>query len=160
MAIEGITSHYKENLLRYHVATEDQIELILNGAFEILEQVGTDIMDPGARDYMEKYGCRVEGTRVYDDRELVKKAISTAPSHIQVYNRFGEHAMDVGGNNTYFGNGPTNPFYYDFETYERREARKSDVANSARLSDALPNIDFIMSLAGIRDWNPLIADTC
>ena len=52
MAIEGITSHYKENLLRYHVATEDQIELILNGAFEILEQVGTDIMDPGARDYM------------------------------------------------------------------------------------------------------------
>ncbi len=160
MAIEGIKSAYKENLMRYHVATEDQIELILNGAFEILEEVGTDIMDPGARDYMEKYGCRVEGTRVFVDRELVKKAIKTAPSHINVYNRFGELAMDVGGNNTYFGNGPTNPFYYDFETYERREARKSDVANSARLSDALPNIDFIMSLAGIRDWNPLIADTC
>lgn len=160
MAIEGIKSHYKENIKRYYVATEEEIELMINGAFEILEDVGTDVMDPGARDYMEKYGCRVEGTRVYVPRECVKKAISTAPSHVQVYNRFGEHAMDVGGGNVFFGNGPTNPFYYDFETYERREARKSDVANSARLSDALPNIDFIMSLAGIRDWNPLIADTC
>ena len=27
-----------------------------------------------------------------------------------------------------------NPFYYDFETYERRGSQKSDVANSARLS--------------------------
>ena len=160
MAIEGITSHYDENLLRYHVATEDQIELIINSAFEILETVGTDMMDPEARDYMAKYGCRVEGNRVYVPRECVKKAIKTAPSHIQVYNRFGEPAMDVGGNNTYFGNGPTNPFYYDFETYERREARKSDVRNTTILSDALPNIDFIMSLAGIRDWNPMIADTC
>ena len=80
MAIEGIKSHYNENIMRSYVATEEQIELILNGAFEILEEVGTDIMDPKARDYMEKYGCRVEGNRVYIDRELVKQAISTAPS--------------------------------------------------------------------------------
>ena len=75
MAIEGIKSHYNENIMRYYVATEEQIELILNGAFEILEEVGTDIMDPKARDYMEKYGCRVEGNRVYIDRELVKQAL-------------------------------------------------------------------------------------
>ena len=63
-------------------------------------------MDPKARDYMEKYGCRVEGNHVYIDRELVKQAISTAPSHIQVYNRFSNPPWDVGSNNTYFGNGP------------------------------------------------------
>lgn len=160
MAIEGVTSHYNENRTRYYVATEEQCELIINGAFEVLEEVGIHINSDEACDILANAGCKVEDKRVWIPRELVKKAIKTAPSHIQIYNRFGEPAMDVGGTNTYFGNGPTNPMYNDFETNARREARKSDVALTARLSDACENIDFVMSLAGIRDWNPLIADVC
>lgn len=160
MSIEGVKSYYNENKTRYYVAKEEECELMINGAFQILEEVGMVINSDEACAIMEKAGCKVENHRVWIPRELVKKAIETAPSHISIYNRFGEPAMDVGGTNTYFGNGPTNPMYNDFESNQRREARKSDVTLTARLSDACPNIDFVMSLAGIRDWNPLIADVC
>ncbi|MDO4541567.1 MAG: trimethylamine methyltransferase family protein, partial [Bacillota bacterium] len=144
-----------------YVATEAECEIIINGAFQILEEVGIHINSEEACDILSGAGCTVDENRIVKiPRELVKKAIESAPSHIQIYNRNGEPAMDLGGTNVYFGNGPTNPFYNDFETNERREARKSDVTLTARLSDALPNIDFVMSLAGIRDWNPLIADVC
>ena len=80
-------------------------------------------------------------------RELVDRARDTAPPMIPVYDRDGELAMQLGGRNAYFGTGSDLMNTYDLETGERRPSVLADVRRMARLCDALPNIDFVMSSA-------------
>lgn len=160
MAIEGIKSHYEQNKTRYHVATEDDCEKIILGALKILEKTGMVFKHPRALEVLKKSGCDVKGDRAWFPPDVVKKAIRTAPEEVVLYDRFGSEAIRAGGTRNYYGLGPTNPFFNDLVTGERRPVLKSDVADTAIVGDALPNIDFIMSLAGITDCNPRIADVC
>lgn len=160
MAIEGITSYYEQNKTRYYVLTEEQCEAIILTAMTIAEKTGNEVKHPKALALFKEAGCSVEGTRVKIPAEIIKKAIKGAPSKFFLHDRHGNEKLCVGGTNTYYGLGPTNPFYNDFETGQRRDAKKNDVKRTALVADALPNIDFVMSLAGIRDCNANIADVC
>jgi trimethylamine--corrinoid protein Co-methyltransferase len=51
----------------------------------------------------------------------------------------------------FFGTGSDTTFTLDLETGERRRAVSQDVEDIARLSDALDNIDFIMSMGNPSD---------
>ncbi|EHL09091.1 trimethylamine methyltransferase [Desulfitobacterium hafniense DP7] len=160
MSIEGIQSYYKENKTQYTVITEEECEKIIASALRILEKTGILVKTEEIRNLFQEHGCQVEGELVRIPADLVKSSIQSTPQEVVLYDRFGHEAIRVGGPSCHFGNGPTNPYFNDFETGERRKVLKSDVAQSARVSDALPNIDFVMSLAGITDWDPRIADVC
>ena len=149
MAIKGLESHYKENWTAYHALTEDQCEVVIEKAFEILEDIGIQ-SNPHVCDHFKTIGT-VEGDIVKLPREVVIEAIKSTPSHLDIYNRKGEKVIDLGGTNSYYGLGPTNPYFYDFETGERRRALYSDCAAASKLADALPEIDFLMSLSDIAD---------
>ncbi len=73
---------------------------------------------------------------------------------ITVYDRDGEPAMELGGYNSYFGTGSDLMSTYDLETGEHRPSVLEDVRRAARLCDALPNIDFVMSSAHPTDQDP------
>ena len=55
--------------------------------------------------------------------------------------------MFLEGERTFFGTGSDLPHTLDLETGERRPSLLSDVQSTARLADALPNLDFAMSMA-------------
>ncbi len=55
---------------------------------------------------------------------------------------------------SYFGTGSGCPYIIDPYSGERRKTKKKDVADAARLCDALPNIDFVMSSGLVRDQYP------
>lgn len=158
MSIKGLKSAYEQNKTNYSVATEAQCEKIIAGAFHIMANTGLDVKHEGAVKRLVDAGCTAKGERVRIPSELVIKAITSAAKEMVLYDRMGNAAIHAGGTNNYYGNGPTNPFYKDFETGERRACLKKDVANNVRVSDACPNIDFIMGLAGISDCHPNIAD--
>ena len=158
MAIEGITSHYNENVTKYRVLSEQECEKIIENALRIIGEIGMEVDDEASLKLLAEGGCEVEGTRVRLPREVVFKAIESAPSHIDVFDRNGNKVMDIGGTNVYFGTGPTNPNVNDFETKERRSALVEDTERSSRVCDALPNIDFVMNLADASDCPPEIND--
>ena len=54
--------------------------------------------------------------------------------------------MQLGGDRTYFGVGSDCMSIYDLKSGEHRKAVLDDVVNGVRLVDALPNIDFVMSM--------------
>ena len=62
--------------------------------------------------------------------------------------------MSLGRHNSYFGTGSDLMSTYDLETGEHRPSGLADVARAARLCDALPNIDFVMSCAHPNDIEP------
>ena len=76
---------------------------------------------------------------------LVGWARVMAPASFMVYDRAGDPAMELGGRNSYYGNGSDLMHLFDLETGERRLGKLEDVSVAARLCDALPNIDFVMS---------------
>lgn len=137
---------------------EEKIEKIVDAAFTIMETTGEEIHYEKAREILEKAGCTVEGLRVKIPREVTKKCIALAPDCIDIYDRNGNPAMKLTGRNTYFGGGPTCPYFYDARTGERRPAKKEDAAVSAKVTDALEHIDYAMSLVMVADETNVLAD--
>jgi trimethylamine--corrinoid protein Co-methyltransferase len=78
---------------------------------------------------------------------MVEEALSTARKDVVVHNRLGEPVMPLGPHQIYFGTGSDLIYTYDVDSGEHRKSLLDDVARSARLCDALDDIDFVMSFA-------------
>jgi trimethylamine---corrinoid protein Co-methyltransferase len=128
--------------------SETDRQAIYDAALEIIGDVGMRVHHPEARRLLVAAGCPVEGEDLLRiPRDLVEQARSTAPAVIDVFDREGRPAMSLGGYTAYFGTGSDLMSTWDLETGEHRPSTLSDVSRAARLCDALPNIDFIMSSA-------------
>lgn len=159
MAIRSIESNFLGNqTLQFRVLSEGQMEKILSSAFELLERTGVEVHSEEAVSLLKKAGCYVDGTRVRIPSFVIKKALGTVPSRVVLCDREGKRKMFLEGNNSYFGPGPTCPNFIDAETGVRRKTLKQDVVNTAKVTDDLPNIDFVMSLSMISDCTPVLAD--
>ncbi|HAM15378.1 MAG TPA: hypothetical protein DCP91_05880, partial [Eggerthellaceae bacterium] len=93
MAIKGLESHYHDNWTAYHALTEAQCEVVIEKAFEILEDIGIK-SNPHVCDHFKTIGT-VEGDIVKLPREVVIEAIKSTPSHLDIYNRKGEKVIDL-----------------------------------------------------------------
>jgi len=128
---------------------------IYEAAIEIVSSIGMRVHHEEARALLAGAGCRVATDDVVCiPRDLVEEARATAPATIEVFDRAGAPAMSLGGYNSYFGTGSDLMSTCDLQTGEHRPSVLADVARAARLCDALPNIDFVMSCAHPNDIPP------
>ena len=143
------------------VLTEQQIEAIYYAALGVLSETGVRVYDKEGWDLAHQGGAIVED--VQDDNALVKmpswmvdKARATLPQRIRVIGPAGrdgvrKYKMDLFKNEIYYGTGSDTPFTIDPYTLQRRRALYKDVKNLAKLAEALPNVDFFMSLGITQD---------
>jgi trimethylamine--corrinoid protein Co-methyltransferase len=134
-----ITPHYRG-------MTDEQCRLIHCASLEILERTGVQLYYQPAIELLKKAGCYVEENRVCIPAHLVEWALRAAPSHIRLYDRFGKPALQLGDRISNFGTGSDCLHILDHRTDERREALYQDVVDGIRVADAMPHIDFIMSM--------------
>ena len=114
----------------------------------VLSDVGMTLHHEEAVQLLLDAGASVDSSgRVRVPKRLVEQARDSVPSVIRVYDREGDLAMELGHYNSYFGTGSDLMSTHDVETGEHRPSSLADVARAARLADALPNIDFVMSSA-------------
>jgi trimethylamine--corrinoid protein Co-methyltransferase len=99
-----------------------------------------------ALELLKKAGCLVEDNHVRFPSHLVEWALRTAPSRITLYNRDGEPVMPMGDRISTYGTGSDCLHILDHRTGERRKAVHQDVVDGIRVSDAMPHVDFIMSM--------------
>ncbi len=131
---------------RVSFLTEEQKQRIYDAALGILSEIGMVVLHDEGEAVMLDGGCvKDDDGLIHVSAELVERARSTVPASFMVYDRAGEPAMDLGGRRAYFGNGSDVMHLHDLETGERRLGRLEDVGEAARLCDALPEIDFVMS---------------
>jgi trimethylamine--corrinoid protein Co-methyltransferase len=130
----------------YRGLTDEQCRLIHCASLEILERTGILLYYQPAIDLLKKAGCIVEENRVRIPAHLVKWALRTAPSRIMVYDRSGKPVMPLGDRISTFGTGSDCLNILDHGTGERRKALLQDVVDGIRVADAMPHIDFIMSM--------------
>lgn len=138
--------------VQFRVLSDDQCEQIVLAAYEVLERVGARFHEPEALEILKQAGCVVsDETRVRFPAGVIQRALATVPARFTLFTRDGRPAIKVEPNRAYFGPGPTCPNFIDPKTGKRRPFVKRDAALTARVCDALPNIDYVMSLGSIND---------
>lgn len=127
--------------------SQDQIDLLHNASLEIMERTGIRFFDDEALDLFKKAGANIsDGNVVHIPSKLVERAQKTAPKQVNIYDRNQQLSMVLECDRTYFGPGSDCMSIYDLETGEHRKAVLDDVVNGVRLVDALPNMDYVMSM--------------
>ena len=139
--------------------SDEQVEKIHATSLEILERIGIQLDLQEAVDILKKAGARVtEDGRVHVPPKLVEKALTTTPKEVTLYDRHGKPVMPLGGNRCFFGPGSDCLNIIDHRSGERRKPLMQDVVEGVRLCDALPNIDFVMSMVLPSDVDQTVAD--
>ncbi len=139
--------------------TEAQIERIHQASLEILERTGVRLFEPQALELLKQKGAAVtEDNRVRIPPKLVEWALSVAAKSTVLYDRHGQPAMVLEGNNIYYGTGSDCPNVIDLRSGERRPGTLQDIVEATRVCDALPNIDFLMSFCIANDRPPKTYD--
>jgi trimethylamine--corrinoid protein Co-methyltransferase len=134
-------------LLHLAVLTGSQIQELHRAALEVLRRTGVEFQHRGAVELLKEAGAFVsDGSLVKFPAAMVEDAIASAPSRIVMCDRDGEAAMYLEGTRVYFGTGSDCLNIMDPETGEHRRFTKPDLIDGYRLVDALPNIDFVMSM--------------
>ncbi len=132
--------------VRFQKLTPEQCKTIHEASCRLLETVGVEAHHERAREILAAAGATVDGTRVRVSKRMVEWALSVAPKSFTLHTRSGEPVMPVGGTNVFFGVGSGTLNILDHRTGDRRPTTLADTAEGSRVVDALPNIDFHMSL--------------
>ena len=70
--------------------TQEEVEKLHEMTLEVLEKDGVIMEDEEACELFRKHGAKVDGYVVHIGRDLVEKALSTAPSEFVIYGRNGK----------------------------------------------------------------------
>lgn len=123
-------------------------------SLEILESVGMHCPSKRIMEIFEKGGASVDHKekRIRIPQHLVEESLKQAPKEILFCGRNPKNDILLEGTRIYFGMGGTPvPFIRDIETGEIRRPAKKDMDEATRLGDALPNLKFLMTIAGAFD---------
>lgn len=136
-------------LYQPHFSLLDRLacQRIHDASLTVLERTGVRVHHPGAHTLLvEAGGIAVDDTLIRLPPHLVESTLGQAPAQLALYARgTGEVAANLSGMAVSFGPGSDCLHYLDPRT-GRRRFTAADVAACLHLCDALPQIDFVMSM--------------
>ncbi len=129
--------------LSLDVFTEDDLVDIHEATLEVLAETGVFVEDREARALFRGAGCEVDEERriVRVPPYVVEAAVRSAPSTLVLAARDPANDFVMGPGRVGFTNFGEGIKIVDVETGEVREPTKKDVGESARVVDALPEVD-------------------
>jgi len=123
------------NVLEFH-----GVRIECEPALKLLDEAGATV------DYKEQ--------SVLFPEHLVEESLRKAPKRVRMCGRDSRQDFVIEGRKTFFGTVSGAVYITDVETGERRRSVTQDMANTAKISDALENQDYVMGL-----FSPLDAPT-
>jgi trimethylamine--corrinoid protein Co-methyltransferase len=145
------------SVLQFRVLSDDQCQALYLAAEQCLQRVGVHVYNAEARDLLASAGAEMHGTIVRVPPSIIRDTLDTAPHAFSIWHRDQQRSMPVEADQVNFGPGLTNTDFVDPFTGERRRTRQGDPALTARVCDALENIDYVMGLGLIDDVDPQLA---
>lgn len=130
--------------IEWNMLTEDQCEVIVLTAMELIERTGVEVLSAEACAALKEYGCWVDGSIVRIPSTLIEKALLSAPSRLTLCDRNGKRAIRMEAGAVHYGPGFGNEQVIDVASGEVRDIKKSDVADIAKICGELENVDFVM----------------
>ena len=129
---------------QYRPLSEQEIVRIHEAALRILEEIGVRVGLEEAREIFRRHGARIDGEIVRISPAVVEKALGVAPRQFLMAGREERHDLILGDKRVYMGTGGAALTVLDPETGRARPGTLRDVADIARLCDALENVHFYL----------------
>lgn len=147
-ALEPIIPAYHVEVLR-----TDQRETLRNTTLTILDEVGIHCPSEKARAIYAANGCRVNHATciVQIPAQIVLDAMAHAPRYYTMGARLPEFDLNLDGSALYCATDGCGVETIDPLTRQRRPSTKDDVAQAARLADAMPEIGFYWPIVSAQD---------
>ena len=138
---------------RFQMLTNEHCERIHLASLEILRRTGVRVYHDEALKLLADTGSvRIDGNRVWIQPGIVEWAISCAPSRVALCRRGSSQVIaPLEGRVVCFGTGSDCLTYLDPRTGERRPFTRLDVVDCVHVVDALPEMQFCMSMGVLRD---------
>lgn len=137
---------FTRNFRPIEVLTEEQVDAIWRGVFEVLERTGLkyDVETPRALKILDEGGCMVDydSKRVKLPPGLVEQLIQKCPSSFHVEARDPKNDLIISPNTTYIQPGP-GMWYWDMDKLEPRLPTRQEFIDAVRIYDALPNLHLL-----------------
>jgi len=136
------------------VLTNSQVRDIHIASLEVLERVGVIVQSESILRIFSESGADVDpkNKKVRLPEYLINEALNKVPSQVILCGRNPENDILLEDHRVYYGlGGSPVPYMIDLETGEWIRPTRRNVADVTRLGDALPKMDFIMSLGGAFD---------
>ena len=129
---------------QYRPLTDQQVTQIHEASLTILTRTGVQVEEPEALRLFKEAGAEVDDNRVRLPQPLIEDAVDKAPSRVVLAGREPEHDLILEGARVHIGTGGAALQVLDMDTGKIREAVLQDVADMARIVDALDNIHFYL----------------
>jgi trimethylamine---corrinoid protein Co-methyltransferase len=129
--------------LRVSVFSDADLDDIHRGTLEVLERTGVFVESDEALDVFADGGCRVDrDTKIVKiPPHIVEDAIRYSPSTVRLAGRVPQHDIVLEGGRVGFTNFSAGIMVIDPRTDEYRKSTTQDVADLARMTDYLSEID-------------------
>jgi trimethylamine--corrinoid protein Co-methyltransferase len=133
---------------RLEMLNHEQCETIHHASLEILRRTGARVYHKGALDLLRQTDAVISDENlVRFPPGLVEWALAQAPSRIALCQRGSDRVVaPLEGREVNFGTGSDCPNYLDPRTGEHRPCTAADVVDAIRVVDALPEMNFCMSM--------------
>jgi trimethylamine--corrinoid protein Co-methyltransferase len=137
----------------FEILSKDDLYRIHTSTLEVLERVGVRVEEETALKLLDDVGADVDYKEniAKIPQHLMDEATRASPRTILFAGRNRRYDMRLEGKRIHFGTGEGSVGVLDHDTGSVRPSTKMDVANVARLADALPNLDFVMPVFTAQD---------
>jgi trimethylamine--corrinoid protein Co-methyltransferase len=154
------TNETQFDTVQFERLSRDQALKIHWASLDILERLGARLHHQEAIELLKDGGAHVsDGNLVRVPSGMVEKAFSTVPKRVVLCDRHGRRVMPLEGNRCFYGPGSDCMNIVDHRTGERRKPLLQDLIDGTIVCDALPGIDFLMSMVLPSDVDQAMADT-
>ena len=140
-----------------NMLTREEQELIHGQSIACLEEMGVLVRSDSVLKILEDHGAEVDRDRQVAriSEGMVSEAIAKAPKEITLCGREPRHDMRLPVPDIpYAATTGLATYMTDLETGERRNATRADLADFAKLSDALEGVDFFWTMVVPMDVPP------
>jgi trimethylamine--corrinoid protein Co-methyltransferase len=140
----------------YPVLSKEDVARIRTAAIDGLERVGVRIGTTQGRKILKKAGATVdERSEIVKIPETLTEGLLRKPSvHVTMYARDPAQTADLDFQHVHLCNNGTGPLTRDFRTGERRPSTTKDLADSAKVSNALENLHVFWPMCNSNDAPP------
>ncbi|MGD2253414.1 MAG: trimethylamine methyltransferase family protein [Anaerolineales bacterium] len=129
---------------QYRPLSDEDIRQIHEASLTILGRTGVQVLEAEALQLFKDAGADIQDDRVRLSRAHVEESVGKAPSSIVLAGRNPKHNLVLEGARVHIGTGGAALQVLDLETGKIRKAVLRDVADMARIVDALDNIHFYL----------------
>lgn len=142
----------------FRVLSDEGVQDIHKTVTRVLSEIGVEFPHEQAQNIFRKAGAKVDGKRVRIPSQLLMDTLKLAPNSFTFYNRDGTPAMNLEPFEVHFGTYGTAPYWYNPFTGRRELSTSETIAVTARVCDALPNVEWSMPMGVPSDVEAPVAD--